>query len=65
MLRVGGSSPVSIANKVAARPAAPQAPWAWPIWDFRLDMGTLRACSPRAIFTALVSTRSFNGVDVP
>ena len=43
----------------------PAAPRRWPVMDLVLEMGTCRACSPRASLRALVSTASFMGVLVP
>ena len=46
-------------------PAAPQAPWGWPIMLLVLDIGIWQAAAPRARFSAAVSTRSFSSVPVP
>src|SRR5712691_3872301 len=54
-----------MATRVAATPAAPQAPWGCPICDFKADIGTLTACSPSASFNACVSMRSLSLVEGP
>ncbi len=62
---MGGRNPSRMPSTVAARPAAPHAPWGWPIMDLIEEPGSLAAAGPNAIFTARVSTRSFSAVEVP
>ncbi len=44
---------------------APAAPSMCPVMDLVLEMCTSAAALPKAFLTARVSTRSFNGVEVP
>ena len=52
-------------STVAARPAAPQAPWGWPIIDLVELIGIAAARGPKHFFSAAVSIRSFSSVLVP
>src|SRR5204862_332317 len=62
---VGWMMPRLIVSKVAIASTAPAAPSRCPIIDLVLLIATLRACSPRAIFSAFVSPASLSCVDVP
>src|ERR1019366_6994213 len=47
---VGGTTPSRMASRVAAMPAAPQAPCGWPIMLFNDEPASLYACPSKAGF---------------
>lgn len=64
-MMVGGMIPLSMAIIVKTDSIPPEPPRRWPVIDFVELMGILCACSPKARLIAVVSSLSFNGVEVP
>src|SRR4029077_534280 len=64
-LMVGGRNPRDSASAAVTTPAAPLAPWGWPIIDFTEEPARRSACSPKSWRTQRDSTASFITVEVP
>src|SRR6476646_9611356 len=64
-LIVGGRKSCDSASAVVTMPAAPLAPWGWPIIDFVDDPAMWSARGPNTWRTQRDSTASLRTVDVP
>src|SRR5262250_2538424 len=62
---VGGTTPLAITRLHTAASIAPAAPSRWPVIDLVEASITFCAYSPKTRLTAVVSVRSFGGVEVP